>query len=163
MLGFIFLIFAFYLLVANPEKPYEFLGLSVISFTMWIFTLGFQLMDSKDMEFRAEQEVMRKKLEEDEKTPFKRRVETPPRLRRLLDDDEAEAVPGDGEKTGKKLIFGRKEKEEEPKVVRIRRSVSDRPLQPPQVRKKSEKRAVSRTETPIIRDMSSLLDAEDDN
>jgi hypothetical protein len=167
VLGFIFMVSAF--IVADPrERAYEFLGVSIIGITMWIFTLGFQIADSKDMEFRAEQGIMRKKLEEDEGKPFSRRDS-------MMDKPPAAEKDEEEDKTEKRSLFGKKKEDDEPspKVVRIRRAVGKDSGQVPQAGRREPERRPAPDKQPLkragmpppakIRDMSALLDDDEDD
>jgi hypothetical protein len=168
-LGFIFLIAAF-ILTDWTQRTGEFLGISIMGISMWLFTLYFQLLDSKEMEFRAKEMGMQKELEEAEGPPGRLKTPALDRDRKAVglargDSDLTRDRTAPQEKEGwaaRRKRMAMKEEPPPPKVVRIRRALPRTPQQREDV---PGDRSQPREEPPplVIRDMSSLLNGADDD
>ena len=167
-LGFFFLIAAF--VITDPRvRIYEFLGVSFMAIAMWIFTLYFQIMDSKDMEFRAEQRVMEDTLEDLDKPSLRTQLRASESSGSARDKDDDDLLAAKRRMARGRFGVntrpqggGRLDKEEdEPRVVRIRRAVpgtsnqSKAGVDEPKIKRKKEE--------PVIRDMSQLLEDVDED
>jgi hypothetical protein len=153
IVGFVFLFSAF-LFIDPRERIYESMGVAFMGISMWLFTLLFQMMDSKDMEGRAEQKVMdREKEDEDEGIGRFPSRTTPESLK-----TERERLRGFREPP----VSAKPGREEEPRVVRIRRALPREPVkadEPPRV----PPRTAMPSKPIVIRDMSQLFEEEDDD
>jgi hypothetical protein len=153
IMGFVFLFSAF-LFIDPRERIYESMGVAFMGISMWLFTLLFQMMDSKDMEGRAEQQVMDREKEDEGEGIGRFPSRTRPELSR--------PDRGLGKDFREPPVSAKPDRREEPRVVRIRRALPREPIKDEETPK-----APSRTARPskpiVIRDMSQLFEESEDD
>lgn len=169
-LGFAFLIGSGIFLIGPRMQIFKFLGFAVLGIAMWLFTLVFQMMDSKDMEFRAEQRASMQ-LEDELDETITRTAKKTKRAKafgtsRPNDDDTGDkprAVKRRfGEKTGERRRHFGASRVPPPQVVRIRR-VNQKPGSEEREPVKKQAGKSKSPEPAVIKDMSQLLmESEED-
>jgi hypothetical protein len=163
---FIFLFLAITILLGSfivyypYDKIFEFMGISILGISMLVFTLYFQMLDSREMELRAERRVMDEEYGDVDHIPFgTTTLSTKSRLESEKGDEEAE------EAKGLSALFRKEESAQSeptppPRVTRIRRALPRDGA--PAGSAESELSKPKRSEPIVIRDISSILADEDE-